>query len=104
MNFDSNIQFLRLNTKGVILNGFGHGNSTFAVLEQYDFDGIKINRLFNEIAGSQNRRKPLIKLIIDEYKSRGKLILGTMAYTKEEHEFFKYLGVDYFEGVFSMEE
>lgn len=101
MDFDMSLQLLRMNSMGVVINEFGHGNSTLLLLELYNFDGIKINRFFNELASNNKPHSSFIEVLINHCKLQGKLIMAGVAYTPEEVALFQKLGVDMYDGDFT---
>ena len=90
----------RLQEKGyqIWLDDFGSGYSSFNVLKDYNFDGLKLDMKFLEDFGNNDKAKTVIKSVIAMAKELGIHTLCEGVETMEQAEFLKEAQCERFQG------
>lgn len=94
------IQNLRHCGATILLDDFGTGYSSFALLEDYNFDILKIDMSFVRKIESRDKSRIIIKGIIDMCHSMGIKTVAEGAETEAQVQFLRDNGCDYIQGYY----
>lgn len=84
----------------VLLDDFGSGYSSFGMLEEYDFDILKIDMSFIRKIGKKAKSKLIIQSIIEMCHRMGLKTVAEGAETQEQVDFLRECGCDYIQGYY----
>lgn len=99
---DRNATLEALREAGVLLllDDFGSGYSSFGMLQNYNFDIIKIDMSFVRQIETNTKTRSIIRFIIEMAHAMDIKIIAEGAETKEQVEFLRDNGCDYIQGYY----
>lgn len=100
---ESGSEFLTgLQKKGakILIDDFGSGISSFSTVRDYEFDIIKLDMGFVQKIGTSKKTDNILIALIDLAHSLDMKVIAEGVETKEQTEFLKKNGCDYFQGFY----
>ena len=100
---ESGSKFLTgLQKKGakILIDDFGSGISSFSTVRDYEFDIIKLDMGFVQKIGTSKKTDNILIALIDLAHSLDMKVIAEGVETKEQTEFLKKNGCDYFQGFY----
>ena len=91
---------LRENGAKILLDDFGSGYSSFGMLQDYDFDILKIDISFVRNIGVNKKTESILRAIIDMAHQLGIRLVAEGAETEEQVAFLRENGCDYIQGYY----
>ena len=91
---------LRENGAKILLDDFGSGYSSFGMLQDYDFDILKIDISFVRNIGVNKKTESILRAIIDMAHQLGIRLIAEGAETEEQVTFLRDNGCDYIQGYY----
>ena len=91
---------LRENGAKILLDDFGSGYSSFGMLQDYDFDILKIDISFVRNLGVNKKTESILRAIIDMAHQLGIRLVAEGAETEEQVAFLRENGCDYIQGYY----
>ena len=101
-NDDSKIKLDKLNELGfqLSIDDFGTGQSSLSYLKRFDMDKLKIDKSFVDDIPSDSQSCDIAKAIISLSSSMNMKSVAEGVETKEQLEFLRSLGCEYFQGYY----
>ena len=84
----------------LLLDDFGSGYSSFGMLQNYNFDIMKIDMSFVRQIETNTKTRSIIRFIIEMAHTMDIKIIAEGAETKEQVEFLRDNGCDYIQGYY----
>lgn len=99
---DRNATLEALREAGILLllDDFGSGYSSFGMLQNYNFDIMKIDMSFVRQIETNTKTRSIIRFIIEMAHTMNIKIIAEGAETKEQVEFLRDNGCDYIQGYY----
>ena len=100
---ESGSKFLTgLQKKGtkILIDDFGSGISSFSTVRDYEFDIIKLDMGFVQKIGTSKKTDNILIALIDLAHSLDMKVIAEGVETKEQTEFLKKNGCDFFQGFY----
>ena len=91
---------LRENGAKILLDDFGSGYSSFGMLQDYDFDILKIDISFVRNIGVNKKTESILRAIIDMAHQLGIRLVAEGVETEEQVAFLRENGCDYIQGYY----
>lgn len=82
------------------MDDFGSGYSSFGMLQNYNFDILKIDMSFVRQIETNEKTRGILQTIIDMGHRLGMKLIAEGVETKEQAEFLKNSGCDYIQGYY----
>ena len=87
-------------TKAILLDDFGSGYSSFGMLQDYDFDILKMDISFVRNIGVNKKSESILRAIIDMAHQLEIRLVAEGAETEEQVAFLRANGCDYIQGYY----
>ncbi len=84
----------------MLIDDFGSGYSSFNMLQDYDFDILKIDREFIRNLESNKKSQGIVRAVINMAHALGMKVVVEGVETKEQVEFLRECGCDYIQGYY----
>lgn len=84
----------------LLMDDFGSGYSSFGMLQNYNFDILKIDMSFVRQIETNEKTRGILQTIIDMGHRLGMKLIAEGVETKEQAEFLKNSGCDYIQGYY----
>ena len=94
------LESLRIKNAKILLDDFGSGFSSFGMLQDYDFDILKIDMSFIRKIGENAKTKSIVHSIIRMAHELGIKTVAEGAETEEQVSFLRQSGCDYIQGYY----
>lgn len=94
------IESLRIKNAKILLDDFGSGFSSFGMLQDYDFDILKIDMSFIRKIGENPKTKSIVHSIIGMAHEIGIKTVAEGVETEEQVSFLRQSGCDYIQGYY----
>ena len=94
------LESLRIKNAKILLDDFGSGFSSFGMLQDYDFDILKIDMSFIRKIGENPKTKSIVHSIIGMAHEIGIKTVAEGAETEEQVSFLRQSGCDYIQGYY----
>lgn len=94
------LESLRIKNAKILLDDFGSGFSSFGMLQDYDFDILKIDMSFIRKIGENPKTKSIVHSIIGMAHEIGIKTVGEGVETEEQVSFLRQSGCDYIQGYY----
>lgn len=94
------LESLRIKNAKILLDDFGSGFSSFGMLQDYDFDILKIDMSFIRKIGENPKTKSIVHSIIGMAHELGVKTVAEGAETEEQVSFLRQSGCDYIQGYY----
>ena len=94
------LESLRIKNAKILLDDFGSGFSSFGMLQDYDFDILKIDMSFIRKIGENLKTKSIVRSIIGMAHEMGIKTVAEGAETEEQVSFLRESGCDYIQGYY----
>ena len=94
------LESLRIKNAKILLDDFGSGFSTFGMLQDYDFDILKIDMSFIRKIGENPKTKSIVHSIIGMAHEIGIKTVAEGVETEEQVSFLRQSGCDYIQGYY----
>ena len=94
------LESLRVKNAKILLDDFGSGFSSFGMLQDYDFDILKIDMSFIRKIGENPKTKSIVHSIIGMAHEMGIKTVAEGAETEEQIKFLKESDCDYIQGYY----
>lgn len=94
------LESLRIKNAKILLDDFGSGFSSFGMLQDYDFDILKIDMSFIRKIGENPKTKSIVHSIIGMAHEMGIKTVAEGAETEEQVSFLRQSGCDYIQGYY----
>lgn len=94
------LESLRIKNAKILLDDFGSGFSSFGMLQDYDFDILKIDMSFIRKIGENPRTKSIVHSIIGMAHEIGIKTVAEGVETEEQVSFLRQSGCDYIQGYY----
>lgn len=94
------LESLRIKNAKILLDDFGSGFSSFGMLQDYDFDILKIDMSFIRKIGENPKTKSIIHSIIGMAHEIGIKTVAEGVETEEQVSFLRQSGCDYIQGYY----
>lgn len=94
------LESLRIKNAKILLDDFGSGFSSFGMLQDYDFDILKIDMSFIRKIGENPKTKSIVHSIIGMAHEIGIKIVAEGVETEEQVSFLRQSGCDYIQGYY----
>ena len=94
------LESLRIKNAKILLDDFGSGFSSFGMLQDYDFDILKIDMSFIRKIGENPKTKSIVHSIIGMAHEIGIKTVAEGVETEEQVRFLKQSGCDYIQGYY----
>ena len=94
------LESLRIKNAKILLDDFGSGFSSFGMLQDYDFDILKIDMSFIRKIGENPKTKSIVHSIIGMAHEIGIKTVAEGVETKEQVSFLRQSGCDYIQGYY----
>lgn len=94
------LESLRIKNAKILLDDFGSGFSSFGMLQDYDFDILKINMSFIRKIGENPKTKSIVHSIIGMAHEIGIKTVAEGVETEEQVSFLRQSGCDYIQGYY----
>ena len=99
-NIAETIKQLQLMGIKLLINNVGEGLMSLSILQEYDFDSIKINRRYIENMLVSEKDKKLVKAIIAMTKGLGMTVISEGIETKKQSDFMVSEQCEYMQGYY----
>ena len=99
-NIAETIKQLQLMGIKLLINNVGEGLTSLSILQEYDFDSIKISRRYIENMLVSEKDKKLVKAIIAMTKGLGMTVISEGIETKEQSDFMVNEQCEYMQGYY----
>ena len=99
-NRSSILESLRIKNAKILLDDFGSGFSSFGMLQDYDFDILKIDMSFIRKIGENPKTKSIVHSIIGMAHEIGIKTVAEGVETEEQVSFLRQSGCDYIQGYY----
>ena len=93
------LESLRIKNAKILLDDFGSGFSSFGMLQDYDFDILKIDMSFIRKIGENPKTKSIVHSIIGMAHEIGIKTVAEGVETEEQVSFLRQSGCDYIQGI-----
>lgn len=94
------LESLRIKNAKILLDDFGSGFSSFGMLQDYDFDILKIDMSFIRKIGENPKTKSIVHSIIGMAHEIGIKTVAEGGETEEQVSFLRQSGCDYIQGYY----
>lgn len=94
------LESLRIKNAKILLDDFGSGFSSFGMLQDYDFDILKIDMSFIRKIGENPKTKSIVHSIIGMAHEIGIKTIAEGVETEEQVSFLRQSGCDYIQGYY----
>lgn len=94
------LESLRIKNAKILLDDFGSGFSSFGMLQDYDFDILKIDMSFIRKIGENPKTKSIVHSIIGMAHEIGIKTVAEGVETEEQVSFLRLSGCDYIQGYY----
>lgn len=94
------LESLRIKNAKILLDDFGSGFSSFGMLQDYDFDILKIDMSFIRKIGENPKTKSIVHSIIGMAHEMGIKTVAEGVETEEQVSFLRQSGCDYIQGYY----
>lgn len=94
------LESLRIKNAKILLDDFGSGFSSFGMLQDYDFDILKIDMSFIRKIGENPKTKSIVHSIIGMAHEIGIKTVAEEVETEEQVSFLRQSGCDYIQGYY----
>ena len=94
------LESLRIKNAKILLDDFGSGFSSFGMLQDYDFDILKIDMSFIRKIGESPKTKSIVHSIIGMAHEIGIKTVAEGVETEEQVSFLRQSGCDYIQGYY----
>ena len=94
------LESLRIKNAKILLDDFGSGFSSFGMLQDYDFDVLKIDMSFIRKIGENPKTKSIVHSIIGMAHEIGIKTVAEGVETEEQVSFLRQSGCDYIQGYY----
>lgn len=94
------LMHLKENGAEILLDDFGNGYSSFGMLQDYDFDILKMDISFVRNIGVNKKSESILRAIIDMAHKLGIRLVAEGAETEEQAAFLRANGCDYIQGYY----
>ena len=94
------LESLRIKNAKILLDDFGSGFSSFGMLQDYDFDILKIDMSFIRKIGEDPKTKSIVHSIIGMAHEIGIKTVAEGVETEEQVSFLRQSGCDYIQGYY----
>lgn len=94
------LESLRIKNAKILLDDFGSGFSSFGMLQDYDFDILKIDMSFIRKIGENPKTKSIVHSIIGMAHEIGIKTVAEGVETEEQVSFLRQSGYDYIQGYY----
>lgn len=94
------LESLRIKNAKILLDDFGSGFSSFGMLQDYDFDILKIDMSFIRKIGENPKKKSIVHSIIGMAHEIGIKTVAEGVETEEQVSFLRQSGCDYIQGYY----
>ena len=94
------LESLRIKNAKILLDDFGSGFSSFGMLQNYDFDILKIDMSFIRKIGENPKTKSIVHSIIGMAHEIGIKTVAEGVETEEQVSFLRQSGCDYIQGYY----
>lgn len=94
------LESLRIKNAKILLDDFGSGFSSFGMLQDYDFDILKIDMSFIRKIGENPKTKSIVHSIIGMAHEIGIKTVAERVETEEQVSFLRQSGCDYIQGYY----
>ena len=94
------LESLRIKNAKILLDDFGSGFSSFGMLQDYDFDILKIDMSFIRKVGENPKTKSIVHSIIGMAHEIGIKTVAEGVETEEQVSFLRQSGCDYIQGYY----
>lgn len=94
------LESLRIKNAKILLDDFGSGFSSFGMLQDYDFDILKIDMSFIRKIGDNPKTKSIVHSIIGMAHEIGIKTVAEGVETEEQVSFLRQSGCDYIQGYY----
>ena len=94
------LESLRIKNAKILLDDFGSGFSSFGMLQDYDFDILKIDMNFIRKIGENPKTKSIVRSIIEMAHEMGIKTVAEGAETEEQVSFLRQNDCDYIQGYY----
>lgn len=94
------LESLRIKNAKILLDDFGSGFSSFGMLQDYDFDILKIDMSFIRKIGENPKTKSIVHSIIGMAHKIGIKTVAEGVETEEQVSFLRQSGCDYIQGYY----
>lgn len=94
------LESLRIKNAKILLDDFGSGFSSFGMLQDYDFDILKIDMSFIRKIGENPKTKSIVHSIIGMAHEIGMKTVAEGVETEEQVSFLRQSGCDYIQGYY----
>lgn len=94
------LESLRIKNAKILLDDFGSGFSSFGMLQDYDFDILKIDMSFIRKIGENPKTKSIVHSIIGMVHEIGIKTVAEGVETEEQVSFLRQSGCDYIQGYY----
>lgn len=94
------LESLRIKNTKILLDDFGSGFSSFGMLQDYDFDILKIDMSFIRKIGENPKTKSIVHSIIGMAHEIGIKTVAEGVETEEQVSFLRQSGCDYIQGYY----
>ena len=94
------LESLRIKNAKILLDDFGSGFSSFGMLQDYDFDILKIDMSFIRKIGENPKTKSIVHSIIGMAHEIGIKTVAEGVETEEQVSFLRQSGCDYIQGYY----
>ena len=94
------LESLRIKNAKILLDDFGSGFSSFGMLQDYDFDILKIDMSFIRKIGENPKTKTIVHSIIGMAHEIGIKTVAEGVETEEQVSFLRQSGCDYIQGYY----
>lgn len=94
------LESLRIKNAKILLDDFGSGFSSFGMLQDYDFDILKIDMSFIRKIGQNPKTKSIVHSIIGMAHEIGIKTVAEGVETEEQVSFLRQSGCDYIQGYY----
>lgn len=94
------LESLRIKNAKILLDDFGSGFSSFGMLQDYDFDILKIDMSFIRKIGENPKTKSIVHSIIGMAHDIGIKTVAEGVETEEQVSFLRQSGCDYIQGYY----
>lgn len=84
----------------ILLDDFGSGYSSFGMIENYDFDILKIDMSFISKITNNNKSRTIVRKLIEICHEIGVKVVAEGVETKEQLDFLKDYDCDYIQGYY----
>ena len=94
------LMHLKENGAEILLDDFGNGYSSFGMLQDYDFDILKMDISFVRNIGVNKKSESILRAIIDMAHRMGMKVVAEGIENKQQSEFLCNHGCDYLQGYY----